>query len=82
MKNHPWFLKNLPSKLTEAAEAVYLTRDNKASTHTQQTEDDIWQIVVEARKPPPSYAEEVEMAETKEEEGEEVELLWDIAWEW
>uniref|UniRef100_A0A453BZV3 non-specific serine/threonine protein kinase n=1 Tax=Aegilops tauschii subsp. strangulata TaxID=200361 RepID=A0A453BZV3_AEGTS len=30
IRNHPWFLKNLPRELTEAAQAMYYKRDNSA----------------------------------------------------
>ncbi|KAJ1686178.1 hypothetical protein LUZ63_017568 [Rhynchospora breviuscula] len=54
IRNHPWFLKNLPRELTEAAQAVYYKRDNTAPTYSLQTEEEIMQIVNEARHPPPS----------------------------
>lgn len=54
IRNHPWFLKNLPRELTEAAQAVYYKRDNTAPTYSLQTEEEIMQIVTEARNPPPS----------------------------
>ncbi|GKV18893.1 hypothetical protein SLEP1_g29214 [Rubroshorea leprosula] len=52
IKNHPWFLKNLPRELTESSQAVYYQRDNP--TFSLQTVDEIMKIVAEARSPPPS----------------------------
>ncbi|PKA47978.1 Serine/threonine-protein kinase SAPK7 [Apostasia shenzhenica] len=49
IKTHPWFLKNLPRELTEAAQAVYYRRDNSAPTYSLQAVDDITNIVREAR---------------------------------
>uniref|UniRef100_A0ACD5UQN8 Uncharacterized protein n=1 Tax=Avena sativa TaxID=4498 RepID=A0ACD5UQN8_AVESA len=54
IKNHPWFLKNLPRELTEAAQAMYYKRDNSAPTYSVQTVEEIMKIVQEAQKPPPS----------------------------
>lgn len=50
IKSHPWFLKNLPSELTDAAQAVYYNREN--STYSLQTVEEIMKIVEEARTPP------------------------------
>ena len=52
IKNHPWFLKNLPRELTESAQAAYYKRDNPS--FSLQTVDEIMKIVGEARNPPPS----------------------------
>ncbi|OMP10683.1 hypothetical protein COLO4_04355 [Corchorus olitorius] len=52
IKNHPWFLKNLPRELTDAAQASYYRRDNP--TFSLQTVEDIMKIVEEARSPPPA----------------------------
>ncbi|XP_042973531.1 serine/threonine-protein kinase SRK2A isoform X1 [Carya illinoinensis] len=52
IKNHPWFLKNLPRELTESAQAIYYQRDNPS--FSLQSVDDIMKIVSEARKPPAS----------------------------
>lgn len=54
IRNHPWFLKNLPRELTEAAQAMYYKRDNSAPTYSVQTVEEIMKIVQEAQKPPPS----------------------------
>ncbi|OIV98120.1 hypothetical protein TanjilG_25985 [Lupinus angustifolius] len=51
IKNHPWFLKNLPRELTESAQAIYYQRDNPMF-HVQSV-DEIMKIVGEARNPPP-----------------------------
>ncbi|KAL2504704.1 Serine/threonine-protein kinase SRK2B [Abeliophyllum distichum] len=52
IKNHPWFLKNLPRELTESAQAIYYQRDNPS--FTLQSIDEIMKIVGEARNPPPA----------------------------
>ncbi|KAF5189653.1 Serine/threonine-protein kinase SAPK7 [Thalictrum thalictroides] len=52
IKNHPWFLKNLPRELTEVAQAIYYKRDNPS--FSLQSVEDIMKIVGEARTPPPS----------------------------
>ncbi|CAD5195962.1 serine/threonine-protein kinase SAPK7 [Musa acuminata AAA Group] len=54
IRNHPWFLKNLPRELTEAAQAQYYKRDNDAPTYSLQSIEEIMRIVGEARTPPPS----------------------------
>lgn len=54
IKSHPWFLKNLPRELTEAAQAVYYKRDNTAPTYSLQTIEEIMKIVGDARTPPPA----------------------------
>ncbi|KAK7316894.1 hypothetical protein RJT34_00682 [Clitoria ternatea] len=51
IKNHPWFLKNLPRELTESAQAIYYQRDNP-NFHLQSV-DEVMKIVGEARNPPP-----------------------------
>lgn len=52
IKSHPWFLKNLPRELTEAAQAMYYERENPS--FSLQSVEDIMQIVEEAKVPPPS----------------------------
>ncbi|KAD3336929.1 hypothetical protein E3N88_32449 [Mikania micrantha] len=52
IKNHPWFLKNLPKELMESAQTNYYRRDNSSSS--LQSVDEIMKIVAEARNPPPS----------------------------
>ncbi|RWR83251.1 serine/threonine-protein kinase SAPK7-like protein [Cinnamomum micranthum f. kanehirae] len=80
IKNHPWFLKNLPRELTESAQVIYYQRDNPR--FSVQSVDDIMKIVGEARAPPPSSRptggfgwggeeDEEEDPEQEEEEGEE-----------
>uniref|UniRef100_A0A1D1YMQ0 non-specific serine/threonine protein kinase n=1 Tax=Anthurium amnicola TaxID=1678845 RepID=A0A1D1YMQ0_9ARAE len=54
IKNHPWFLKNLPRELKEAAQAMYYQRNNNAPSYSLQSVEDIMKIVAEARTPPPS----------------------------
>lgn len=75
IKSHPWFLKNLPRELTEAAQAIYYKRDNPS--FSLQSVEDIMKIVGEARTPPPSSrsvggfgwgGEEEEEEEVKEED--------------
>ncbi|KAL2347141.1 hypothetical protein Fmac_001141 [Flemingia macrophylla] len=50
IKNHPWFLKNLPRELTESAQAIYYQRDSP--NFQLQSVDEIMKIVGEARNPP------------------------------
>ncbi|GMH11295.1 hypothetical protein Nepgr_013136 [Nepenthes gracilis] len=52
IKNHPWFLKNLPTELTESAQAVYYQRDDPS--FYLQSVDEIMKIVHEARNRPSS----------------------------
>ncbi|CAN6810439.1 unnamed protein product [Brassica oleracea] len=49
IKNHPWYLKNLPKELVESAQAVYYKRDN--TSYSLQSIEDIMKIVGEARNP-------------------------------
>lgn len=78
IRNHPWFLKNLPRELTEAAQAMYYKRDNSAPTYSVQSVEEIMKIVEEAQKPPPSttpvagfgWAEEDEQEDGKKPEEE------------
>ncbi|KAG6779976.1 hypothetical protein POTOM_016382 [Populus tomentosa] len=51
IKSHPWFLKNLPRELTEAAQAMYYRKENP--TFSLQSVGEIMKIVEEARIPPP-----------------------------
>lgn len=51
IKKHPWFLKNLPRELTEAAQVMYYRKENPA--FSLQSVDDIMKIVEEAKNPPP-----------------------------
>lgn len=51
IKSHPWFLKNLPRELTEAAQAAYYRKENP--TFSPQSVEEIMKIVEEARTPPP-----------------------------
>ncbi|MQL87977.1 hypothetical protein Taro_020527 [Colocasia esculenta] len=53
IKSHPWFLKNLPRELSEAAQAIYYERNNNAPSYSLQTIDEIMKIVAEARTTPP-----------------------------
>ncbi|THU56374.1 hypothetical protein C4D60_Mb11t16600 [Musa balbisiana] len=80
IKSHPWFLKNLPRELTEAAQAVFYRKDNNAPTYSTQKVDEIMKILTEARTPPkPSQPvpgtggieDEFEEEEGKEENQEE-----------
>ncbi|XP_042024383.1 serine/threonine-protein kinase SAPK7-like [Salvia splendens] len=81
IKNHPWFLKNLPRELTEANQAVYYRRDNPSLSSLQSVEE-IMKIVSQARKPPASSRllgfrwggeEDAEKEDEVEEEDEDVE---------
>lgn len=69
IKNHPWFLKNLPRELTEAAQVVYYRRENP--TFSLQSVEDIMKIVEEAKRPPPSSRSVGGFGWGGEEEGEE-----------
>ncbi|RWW14022.1 hypothetical protein GW17_00022250 [Ensete ventricosum] len=71
IRNHPWFLKNLPRSLTESAQAVYYKRDNTAPTYSLQSVDEIMKIVEEARRTPASPAPAAGFAWAKEDELEE-----------
>ncbi|KAE8690623.1 Serine/threonine-protein kinase SAPK6 [Hibiscus syriacus] len=50
IKSHPWFLKNLPRELTEAAQAVYYRKENP--TFSLQIVEEIMKIVEEAKVAP------------------------------
>ncbi|KAB2004024.1 hypothetical protein ERO13_D11G162200v2 [Gossypium hirsutum] len=50
IKSHPWFLKNLPRELTEAAQATYYRKENP--TFSLQSVDEIMKIVEEAKVAP------------------------------
>jgi len=70
IKNHPWFLKNLPRELTESAQAVYYQRGNPS--FSVQSVEEIMKIVGEARDPPPVSRPVKGFGwEGEEEEGEE-----------
>ncbi|OEL22987.1 Serine/threonine-protein kinase SAPK7 [Dichanthelium oligosanthes] len=81
IRNHPWFLKNLPRELTEAAQAMYYKKDNSAPTYSVQSVEEIMKIVEKARTPPPSstpvagfgWAEEDEQEDSKKPEEDEEE---------
>ncbi|GLU02948.1 hypothetical protein SLE2022_201770 [Rubroshorea leprosula] len=51
IRSHPWFLKNLPRELTEAAQAIYYGKDNP--TFSVQSNEEILKIVEEAKVPAP-----------------------------
>ncbi|CAN6232011.1 unnamed protein product [Urochloa humidicola] len=79
IRNHPWFLKNLPRELTEAVQAKYYKKDNSAPTFSDQTVEEIMKIVEEARTPPQTstpvagfgWAEEDEQEDGKKPEDED-----------
>ncbi|KAF5936552.1 hypothetical protein HYC85_024058 [Camellia sinensis] len=80
IKSHPWFLKNLPRELTEAAQAMYYRKENPS--FSVQSVEDIMKIVEEAKSPPPISrsiggfgwgGEEDEIKEEEEVEAEEEE---------
>ena len=81
IRNHPWFLKNLPRELTEAAQAMYYKKDNSAPTYSVQSVEEIMNIVEKARTPPPSstpvagfgWAEEDEQEDSQKPEKAEEE---------
>ncbi|XP_074580293.1 serine/threonine-protein kinase SAPK7 isoform X2 [Curcuma longa] len=81
IRNHPWFLKNLPRELTEAAQAQYYKRDNSAPTYSLQSEEEIMRIVGDARIPASSstpvagfgWVEEEDEGKQEKDEDEEEE---------
>ncbi|KAJ6798154.1 putative serine/threonine-protein kinase SAPK7 [Iris pallida] len=84
IRNHPWFLKNLPTELLAESQAIYYRKDNTAPTFSLRSEDDIMKIVKEAWIPPPSSApglgfglteEEERVGETEDEEEDEDEYV-------
>ncbi|KAB5574417.1 hypothetical protein DKX38_001611 [Salix brachista] len=52
IKSHPWFLKNLPRELTEAAQTMYYRKENP--TFSLQSVEEIMKIVEEAKIPSPA----------------------------
>uniref|UniRef100_A0A0D9WGX2 non-specific serine/threonine protein kinase n=1 Tax=Leersia perrieri TaxID=77586 RepID=A0A0D9WGX2_9ORYZ len=52
IKNHPWFLKNLPRELTEEAQSVYFTKNDNVPAFSDQTSVEIMTIVEEAQRIP------------------------------
>ncbi|XP_074572755.1 serine/threonine-protein kinase SAPK7-like isoform X2 [Curcuma longa] len=77
IKNHIWYLKNLPRELTEAAQANYgYLRDNNvptSSTGCLQSVTEIMQIVKEARIPPPVSQSDDEINWENDEQDQEQE---------
>uniref|UniRef100_A0A0D9VGY8 non-specific serine/threonine protein kinase n=1 Tax=Leersia perrieri TaxID=77586 RepID=A0A0D9VGY8_9ORYZ len=71
IRNHPWFLKNLPRELTEAVQGKYYKKDNSAPTFSDQTVEEIMKIVDEAKTPPPSSTPVAGFGWTEEEEQED-----------
>ncbi|RID42536.1 hypothetical protein BRARA_J02412 [Brassica rapa] len=73
IKNHPWYLKNLPKELLESAQAVYYKRDN--TSYSLQSVEDIMKIVGEARNPASSssISKSLGSGAGEEEEEEDVE---------
>ncbi|CAF2119009.1 unnamed protein product [Brassica rapa subsp. narinosa] len=69
IKNHPWYLKNLPKELVESAQAVYYKRDN--TSYSLQSIEDIMKIVGEARNPASSSSVSKSLGSGAEEEDEE-----------
>ncbi|THU51020.1 hypothetical protein C4D60_Mb06t26610 [Musa balbisiana] len=69
IRNHPWFLKNLPRELTEAQQAQYYKRDTP--TYSLQSVEEIMRIVGEARTPPPSTTPVAGFGWTEEDDEEE-----------
>ncbi|CAN7020033.1 unnamed protein product [Brassica rapa subsp. trilocularis] len=51
IKKHPWFLKNLPSLLTETAQAAYFSKENQS--FSVQAAEEIMKIVDATKRPPP-----------------------------
>ena len=75
IKNHSWFVRNLPRELTETAQAMYYRRDNAVPAFSDQSSEEIKKIVLEARivlKPPrPSYGWGDEYSDDEEDKQEE-----------
>ncbi|KAL5212005.1 hypothetical protein ABZP36_022852 [Zizania latifolia] len=71
IRNHPWFLKNLPQELTEAVQAKYYKKDNSASANSDQTVEEIMKIVEEAKTPAPPSTPVSGFGWTEEEEQED-----------
>ncbi|CAN1342694.1 Serine/threonine-protein kinase SAPK7 [Linum perenne] len=72
IKNHPWFLKNLPKELSETAQAMYYKRGDAPGFCVQSAED-IMKIVAEARQKPTSTTPVKGFGWGGEEDGEEEE---------
>uniref|UniRef100_A0A0A9FAL7 Uncharacterized protein n=1 Tax=Arundo donax TaxID=35708 RepID=A0A0A9FAL7_ARUDO len=72
IKNHPWFLKNLPRELTETAQEMYYRRDNRVPSYSDQNSEEIMKIVQEGRTMPKSsrsgYGWSNECSDEEEEE--------------
>lgn len=66
-------MKNLPRELREERQAIYYKRDNTAPMYSLQSIDDIMEIVMEARTPPPSTTPVPGFGWTEEDEEGEVE---------
>ncbi|XP_074349782.1 serine/threonine-protein kinase SAPK7-like isoform X2 [Apium graveolens] len=49
IKKHPWFLKNLPWKESEAAQGIYYKKENSAASH--QSVESIMEILRNAKRP-------------------------------
>ncbi|KAJ4779582.1 Serine/threonine-protein kinase SAPK5 [Rhynchospora pubera] len=90
IKNHPWFLKNLPRELKPEAQAVFYRRNNnQAAAYSVQSIDEIRRIVHEAQTIPklvpstPGYgwgfndSDDEHGEEEEEEEEEEDEDVYD-----
>ncbi|KAF0925614.1 hypothetical protein E2562_017198 [Oryza meyeriana var. granulata] len=74
IKNHPWFLKNLPRELTEEAQSVYFTKNDNVPAFSDQTSGEIMTIMQEAQRIPKSFSDgyidyRSDEEETQEEEG-------------
>lgn len=71
IKNHRWFLKNLPRELTEAAQGIYFQRNDRAPTYSLQSVEEIMRIVEEARRPASRISQGVGWTAEEEDEEEE-----------
>ncbi|CAN0865124.1 Serine/threonine-protein kinase SAPK7 [Linum grandiflorum] len=72
IKNHPWFLKNLPKELSETAQAMYYKRGDAPGFCVQSVED-VMKIVSEARQKPTSVTPVKGFGWGGDEDGEEEE---------
>ncbi|XP_019264374.1 PREDICTED: serine/threonine-protein kinase SRK2A-like [Nicotiana attenuata] len=70
IKTHPWFLKNLPRELTEAAQLAYYRKENP--TFSLQSPEMIMKIVEEAKTPAPASRSTGGFGWVGEEEEEEL----------
>ncbi|XP_038896559.1 serine/threonine-protein kinase SRK2G-like [Benincasa hispida] len=80
IKNHPWFLKNLPRELLESSQRIYYRRNHL--TFSSQSVQEIMKNLEEAKNPPPSSTRMISFGggteKDDEEEHEDEELEQDV----